>query len=532
MKNIKTIIALLLIFSMFFLLCACSDNTDDPSERIIKYNIESEPVTLDPQIADDSASRLVILNIFEGLMRLDENDRAVLGAAENYKANNNYTQYEFTLRDGAMWNDGTALTANDFKYGIVRALSPETGSETIEELYCIKNAENFHKGKAKETDLGISVSGNKIIFNLQYSDEDFPKVLASPPTMPCNEKFFISVKGQYGREDEFILSNGAFFIKEYGWTHGESIKLRSNKNYVGNKKAVSRGVDISIGSIDNGYEAISDGTVDCYAISGSDLENAKNSGMTIKSYDDTTWGICFNMQNKTMQNDNIRKGLLASINRESIEKAVPAHYNIARGIVPESVEVGSQNYRTKAGEMYIKQSKDAKKYLYKGIEELELTRLTDIEILCPNDEKLQPMINEILEDWNESTGYYFNKNPVSASELEYAVSVGNYTAAFLPIQSDGDSPFDTLKKFRSNESGNVCGLNSKEYDSYISEIENSSDTESLATIIKAEKYLCDNAIFYPICTETRYYASAKNITGITFHQFGAEADFVGAAPRQ
>ena len=63
------------------------------------------------------------------------------------------------------------------------------------------------------------------------------------------------------------------------------------------------------------------------------------------------------------------------------------------------------------------------------------------------------------------------------------------------------------------------------YDSYIEKIENSSDYESLDTIIKAEKYLCDNAIFYPICTETRYYASAEGIVGIMFHQFGAEADF-------
>ena len=34
-----------------------------------------------------------------------------------------------------------------------------------------------------------------------------------------------------------------------------------------------------------------------------------------------------------------------------------------------------------------------------------------------------------------------------------------------------------------------------------------------------------NAIFYPICTETRYYASAEGIVGVMFHQFGAEADF-------
>lgn len=524
MKIIKSILTGILVMCLILSLCACFGNDNVSSEQIIKYNVESEPVTLDPQIADDNASRLVILNIFEGLMRLDENDRAVLGVAESYQNNSNCTQYKFVLRDGVKWNDGTDLTSEDFRYGIVRALSPETNSQTIEELYCIKNAESFHNGISEESDLGIHISGNTITFDLEYSDEDFPRVLTTAPTMPCNEKFFLSTKGQYGREDNMILSNGAFYVKRYGWTHGESINLRNNENYVGDKKAIPKGVDISIGNIDNGFKAIYDGKVDCYAISGSDIENAKNSGMTVKGYDDITWGICFNMQDKTMKNDDIRKGLLTSLNRENIQKLVPEHYNLTNGIVPKSVEVGSQNYRTKAGEMYLKQDENSKQYFYNGMKELEITK-PDIEILCPDDEEFQPMINEMIQRWNENTGYYFNKNPVSSSELEYAVSVGNYTVAFLPIQSDGASPFDTLKKFRSNESGNVSGLNSDEYDSYISKMENSSDLQSLDIIIKAEKYLCDNAVFYPICTETRYYASAENVTGIIFHQFDAEADF-------
>lgn len=108
----------------------------------------------------------------------------ILGAAKSYEANKDYTHFIFTLCDDLKWNDGTELTAEDFRYGIVRALSPETGSETVENLYCIKNAENFHKGKAKKSELGISVDENKIIFDLEYSDEAFPKVLTSPPTMP------------------------------------------------------------------------------------------------------------------------------------------------------------------------------------------------------------------------------------------------------------------------------------------------------------------------------------------------------------
>lgn len=71
------------------------------------------------------------------------------------------------------------------------------------------------------------------------------------------------------------MSNGAFYIKNYGWSHNNSISLANNKNYVGDEEAIPAGIDISIGSIRNGYQAIADGKVDCYAISGSDLESAK-----------------------------------------------------------------------------------------------------------------------------------------------------------------------------------------------------------------------------------------------------------------
>ena len=172
MRFIKIFLAGFLVLSLMLFMCGCSDD-GGKSELIIKYNIESEPITLDPQIANDSSSRLVILNIFEGLMRLDEKDRVILGAAKSYEANKDYTHFIFTLCDDLKWNDGTELTAEDFRYGIVRALSPETGSETVENLYCIKNAENFHKGKAKKSELGISVDENKIIFDLEYSDEAF-----------------------------------------------------------------------------------------------------------------------------------------------------------------------------------------------------------------------------------------------------------------------------------------------------------------------------------------------------------------------
>lgn len=66
MRFIKIFLAGFLVLSLMLFMCGCSDD-GGKSELIIKYNIESEPITLDPQIANDSSSRLVILNILKGL---------------------------------------------------------------------------------------------------------------------------------------------------------------------------------------------------------------------------------------------------------------------------------------------------------------------------------------------------------------------------------------------------------------------------------------------------------------------------------
>ena len=108
----------------------------------IAFNLESEPVTLDPQIASDYSSNLIIMNLFEGLTRIDENGNAVEGVAESWETNENKTRYVFHLRKDAVWSDkdSSRVTANDFVFAVKRAISKGTMSSRVSDLYCIKNA--------------------------------------------------------------------------------------------------------------------------------------------------------------------------------------------------------------------------------------------------------------------------------------------------------------------------------------------------------------------------------------------------------
>ena len=131
---------------------SCTKKISSPNEQTIYYRISDEPVTLDPQIANDASSRLVIMNIFEGLVKLDNKNEPIRGAADSWKMNG--MEYEFHIRDGAKWSDGSPLTANDFLYGFQRTFMPLTDSQTAKTLFCIKNSEKIKKGQLDMSYLG------------------------------------------------------------------------------------------------------------------------------------------------------------------------------------------------------------------------------------------------------------------------------------------------------------------------------------------------------------------------------------------
>ena len=63
--------------------------------------------------------------------------------------------YTFKLRKGAVWSDGSPVTADDFVYSFRRLEDPATAAEYASMLYVVKNAEEVNTGKAKPEDMGV-----------------------------------------------------------------------------------------------------------------------------------------------------------------------------------------------------------------------------------------------------------------------------------------------------------------------------------------------------------------------------------------
>ena len=66
--------------------------------------------------------------IYEGLTRLDENQRALPVLSDRWTVSDDGLIWEFHIRDGILWHDGEAFTAYDVEFTIQTILNPSIDS--------------------------------------------------------------------------------------------------------------------------------------------------------------------------------------------------------------------------------------------------------------------------------------------------------------------------------------------------------------------------------------------------------------------
>ncbi len=527
LKIIIKVLSVLLSAVILSAMTGCSKKEKTPQDSVINYHIAYEPETLDPQIADDDVSDMIILNLFEGLVRLDRDEKIIGGAAESWDISADKMTYRFYLRNGLKWSSGDDMTAADFVYGLYRSVSKQTGSPAAKTLFSIKNAEKINKGELDINELGVTAPDNKtVVIELEYPDSEIMNVLTTPAAMPCSKKFFESSVGQYGRDDSKILCNGPFCINEGRWESGKTIYLSKNKYYTGENKPVPAGVRLNITSeMDDVCQSIINGETDCGAINNSDLPKAQNKSLNLTAFNDTIHGISFNTDSDVLNNSDIRKALLSAIDIKKILKELSEDCSQTDELIPDTAEIEDQSYRKMAGHIGYELSENPSDLLSRGLADSELSVCPEMTILCCDDENTQSVVSNIIECWNSFTGAYFNKKPLPEDELQSRIKNGSYQIAIVPLKINSTSPLGTLECFTSYAGNNPCSYSSDEYDNMISEIKKNLTTASTEKIHDAEKMIMEESMFYPLYTRNRYYASAENVTDVIFHPFGGDIDF-------
>ena len=101
-------------------LSGCSGDKAEEDSSKITVGIPQDIDSLDPHIAEGAGTREVLFNVFEGLVKPDENGNLNPAVASEYTISDDGLTYTFTLRDGIKFHNGNPVTVEDIKYSIDR----------------------------------------------------------------------------------------------------------------------------------------------------------------------------------------------------------------------------------------------------------------------------------------------------------------------------------------------------------------------------------------------------------------------------
>ncbi|MEZ4554293.1 MAG: ABC transporter substrate-binding protein [Dehalococcoidia bacterium] len=187
----------------------------------------SDPITLDPALAGDAGSATYIVEIFSGLMTLDEDLEIVPDLAESFDVSADAKTYTFKLRGNAFFHNGRQVEASDVKCSMERAASRQLGSSTAAAyLNDIVGAREMLAGTAREIS-GIEVVDDRTV--RITIDEPKPYFLAKL-TYPT--AFVIDCQQAESNPRNWTRQpNGTGPYKLREWRLGERIVLEANTRY-------------------------------------------------------------------------------------------------------------------------------------------------------------------------------------------------------------------------------------------------------------------------------------------------------------
>lgn len=536
--SMKKFGAVLLCLCILLQLAACGERKPKNADKNFVYQLSAEPKTLDPQVAADSSALVAIEALYEGLARLDADGKPYPGVAEKWEADGGQTEFTFTLRKNAVWTDKnkTPVTADDFVFAFRRALDPATGSSTCTPLFEIQNAEEIHAGKLSADRLGVTAKdSHTLVVKLKYADADFPAQTAQAVFMPCHKAFFESTGGRYGLEYKYLLGNGPFRIDgKYGWDHGNFMNLVRSDTYAGNRAPLPSSLKLTITGKDNQITdpvaALTAKTVDAVSVTAAQAKAAAAAGASITSFQNVTWGLCFNTKSGLMKSRKLRAAFVQALNRSALLKTLPGDAAGANSVISPSVTLGGKNYLSLTGgrSFFLEQSSGAASLLAAGLAETPGQDLKAVSIVCPDDNAVKLVLNQMISDWNAQFHSYFSIEPLDSASLAARLKSGNYQLAFCPVQPGSGGPYGTLSLFNGDFADNPAHWNNTEFTAKLEAARQKSGDAAVKAYMDAESVLSDQAVFYPVYYTKSYYASAKGVTGIVFHPFSASIDFIQA----
>lgn len=350
------------ILSVLLASCTKKVSTNDyglPTAETIRMIESSEPPTLDWTKSSDTTSSFIVENIMDGLINFDfSKDQVGLksGLAQSWTSTNNSKNWELEIKKGVFWTDGVELTPEQIVDGWERLLNPSTASVYSYFLFGIKNAQNYNRGELKDfSQVGVKIQGQKILVELN-EPANFPYLLTHHSTLPVR-KDVIKKHGDRWTEAENIITLGPYKLKS--WDHDKALVFERNEAYF-DEKAKTKYVLIKIiGEQGTALNLFKGGQVDVLKTLPSSLLRVlklKPEYQQIPTLG--TYYFGFNVEKAPLNNVNLRRAVIAAIDRKQITEMLQGGQTPLSGWIPKGMfgydETAGINFDLEKAKSYYK----------------------------------------------------------------------------------------------------------------------------------------------------------------------------------
>jgi len=488
--------------------------------------------TIDPALNSAVDGGNIIVQAFETLLIVDQDNKLVSGQAEKYEISEDGLVYTFHLRDGLKWSDGSDLKASDFVFAWKRLADPEVAAPYGADML------GYVKGYAEATAgdieaLSVSAPDDKtFVVELAAPCVYFEKLVTHVSTVPVQPATVEANGDQWALEPSTYISNGPFKMQE--WVPGSHVTFVKNENYWNAGAVTVNSLKFALMEDTNAYyNAFKTGELDL--IKEPPTEEVPNLKGTDEFFLDPIMGtyyIDFNNAKAPFDNPDVRKALSLAIDREYVANVVmqgtytPATNFVGPGI--SDAEPGTffedVTRQNNGGDHFDVSNHDADlakaKELLAAAGYPEGQGLPVLEYMT-NDSGYHKVVAEYLQSCWKELGVTMDIKILEWSTFTPTRRKGDYQIARDGWVYDYDDPSNMLNLFNSISGNNSAKYNNPEMDKLLNEANSTADLAvHYQKLHEAENLLLEESGIAPVAYYNDFWMQKSNLKGIWHSPYG------------
>ncbi len=480
----------------------------------------TEPATLDPQLASGQPEHHIFHALFEGLVAPlpDNPDGDGPGAAVSW-THENFITWTFKLQPKGQWNDGRALTAEDFIYAYRRMLTAELGADYANMLYPMLNAEEYHTGKINDfAQVGVkALDPFTLQITLKGPAPYLPSMLKHYSWFPVPRHAIEKHGRMIERNTRWtrpgnLVCNGPFMLKT--WQVNQSVEVERNPHYWDAANVSLNGIHfLPIVSDTTEERAFLDGQLHVtLTLPLSKIPGYRESKSDLFFSEPllSVYFYRFNVTQKPFDHPLVRQALALAIDRDSITRNIlRAGQQPATGLTPPGCTPGYQTPNL------LRFDPAEARRLLAAAGFPDGKGFPPFDILINTNESHRAIAEAVQAMWkqhlnipagvlNQDWGVYLE----SQRELDYQVCRAAWVGDYL-------DPSTFLTMWQTGDGNNNTGWSSARYDELIKQSFREGDAaKRLAILNEAETILLNEVPMLPVYWYTHSYLKRPEVKGL------------------